>query len=178
MNLLKEICEPMGRSDLIALLSACFAALAAIYARWSAKQARISNEITIQSELKPRRESVYASLRDFLQFCSAYKTMQHLKMVQGTNDLMNKIDIFKWEVEKHGPLDMPDVEQLIEDSMKTAWQLQRLLDRLTGPNPQPLDKGFETAEDNLDSVIDWFGAKKKELKDMFEPYLRITQQRH
>jgi len=155
-----------------------FAALAAIYARWSAKQARISNEITIQSELKPRRLSVYASLKDFLHFCSTYKTMQHLKMVQGTNDLSNKIDTFKWEVEQHGPLDMPEVENLIENSKKKAWQLQRLLDRLTGPNAQPLEKGFEIAEDNLYAVIDWFADKEKELKEMFEPYLRITQQRH
>jgi hypothetical protein len=51
------------------------------------------------------------------------------------------------------------------------------LDRLKGPNARPLDKEFETAEDNLYAVIDWFAAKEKELKDMFEPYLRITQQR-
>ena len=178
MNLSKELYESIGRSDLIALLSVCFAALAAIYARWSAKQARISNEITIQSELKPRRVSVYASVKEFLHFCSTYKTMQHLKMVQGTNDLTSKIDTFIWEVEQHGPLDMPEVENLVKNSRQKAWQLQRLLDRLTGPNARPLDKEFETAEDNLDAVLDWFGAKEKELKDMFEPYLRITQQRH
>ena len=104
--------------------------------------------------------------------------MQHLKMVQGTNDLTSKIDTFIWEIEQHGPLDMPEVENLVENSRRKAWQLQRLLDRLTGPNARPLDEKFETAEDNLDAVLDWFGAKEKELKDMFEPYLRITQQRH
>lgn len=104
--------------------------------------------------------------------------MQHLKMVQGTNDLTNKIDTFIWEVEQHGPLDMPEVENLVENARKKAWQLQRLLDRLTGPNARPLDKKFETAEDNLDAVIDWFASNEKELKDMFEPYLRITQPRH
>ena len=178
MKLLKEIYESIGGSNLIALLSACFAALAAIYARWSAKQARISNEITIKSELKPRRLSVFASIKEFLHFCSTYKTMQHLKMVQGTNDLTSRIDSFIWEVEQHGPLDMPEVEELVENARKKAWQLQRLLDRLTGPNAKPLNKEFETAEDNLDNVIDWFAAKEKELKNMFEPYLRLTQQRH
>lgn len=97
-------------------------------------------------------------------------------MVQGTNDLTNKIDTFIWEVEQHGPLDMPEIEDLIEASRKKAWQLQRLLDRLSGPNAQPLDSKFETAEDNLYAVIDWFGEKEKDLKDSFEPYLRITQQ--
>ena len=104
--------------------------------------------------------------------------MQHLKMVQGTNDLTNKIDTFIWEVEQQGPLDMPEVEDLVENARRKAWQLQRLLDRLTGPNARPLYKEFETAEDNLYAVIDWFAAKERELKDMFEPYLRITQQRH
>jgi len=178
MDLLKEVYESIGRSDLIALLSVCFAALAAIYARWSAKQARISNEISVKSELKPRRLSVFASMKDFLHFGSTYKTMQHLKMVQGTNDLTAKIETFIWEVEQHGPLDMPEFDELFENARKKAWQLQRLLDRLAGPNAQPLNGEFETAEDNLYAVIDWFAAKEKELKDMFEPYLRIIQQRH
>ena len=178
MDLLKELYESIGRSDLIALLSVCFAALAAIYARWSAKQARISNEISVKSELKPRRLSVFASMKDFLHFCSTYNTMQHLKMVQGTNDLTDKIDTYIWEVEQHGSLDMPEFDELFENAQKKAWQLQRLLDRLAGPNAQPLNREFETAEDNLYSVIDWFASKEKELKDMFEPYLRISQQRH
>lgn len=174
MNLLNEIYESMTRSDLIALLSVCLSALAALYARWSVKQARIANQITIKSELKPRRIAVFANIKDFLHFCSTYKTMQHLKMVQGTNDLTSKIDTFKWEVEQHGPLDMPEIEKLIEASKKKAWQLQRLLDCLSGPNAKPLDSKYESAEDNLYAVIDWFGEKEKELKEMFEPYLRIT----
>lgn len=168
----------MDRSDLIALLAVCFAALAALYARWAANQARKANEISIQAELKPRRISVYASVKDFLHFCSTYKTMQHLKMVQGTNDLMDKIDTFSWEVEQHGPLDMPEVENLIENARKKAWQLQRLLDRLTVPNAQPLDKRYETVEDNVYAIIEWYAAQEKELKEMVKPYLRITQQRH
>ena len=175
MNLLQEIYKSMERSDLVALLAVCFAALAALYARWAATQARKANEISIQAELKPRRLSVYASVKDFLHFCSTYKTMQHLKMVQGTNDLMNEIDTFMWKVEQHGPLDLPEVENLIENARKKAWQLQRLLDRLSGSNAQPLDKGHETAEDNVYAVIDWFAAQEKGLKEMFQPYLRITQ---
>lgn len=168
----------MERSDLIALLAVCFAALAALYARWAATQVRKANEISIQAELKPRRLSVYASVKDFLHFCSIYKTMQSLKMVQGTRELVAKIDTFIWEVEQHGPLDMPEVENLIENARKRAWQLQRLLDRLTGPDTKPIEKGFESAEDNVDAIIEWFAAQEKELKEMVESYLRITQQRH
>ena len=165
----------MGSSNLIALLSFFIAVLAAIYARRAITQARNANEISIQAELKPRRLSVYANVKEFLHFCSIYKTMQHLKMVQGTNDLSNKIDTFMWKVEQQGPLDMPEVENLIENARKRALQLQRLLDRLNRPDAKPIEKEFKTAEDNVDAIIEWFAAKKKELKNLFEPYLRITQ---
>lgn len=168
----------MERSDLIALLSVCFAALAALYARWAATQARKANLIAIQAELKPRRLFVHASVKDFLHFCSTYITMQSLKTVQGSRDLVVKIDTFNWEVEQHGPLDMPEVENLIETARKKAWQLQRLIDRLEGSDAKPVEKGFETAEDNVDAIIEWFATEEKELKEIFEPYLRITQQQH
>ncbi len=164
-------------SDLIALLAVLIALLSALYSRRAVIQARKANEISIQAELKPRRLSIYASVKGFLHFCSTYCTMRSLKMVSGTRELVEKIDTFKWEVEKHGPLDMPEVENLIEEAQKKARQLQRLIDRLTGPDAKPIDKGFESAEDNVEAVIDWFAAKEKELKVIIEPYLRITQQR-
>ncbi|MFC1820039.1 hypothetical protein ACFLZG_03005 [Thermodesulfobacteriota bacterium] len=73
---------------------------------------------------------------------------------------------------------MPEVEDLIENAREKAWKLQRLIDRLEGPDAKPVEKGFETAKDNVDAIIDWFAAKEKELKKIFEPYLRITQQQH
>jgi hypothetical protein len=174
MNLLQQIYESMERSDLIALLAVCFTALAALYARWAATQARKTNEISIQAELKPRRLSVYASVKDFLHFCSTYETMQSLKMVQGTRELVAKIDTFIWEVEQHGPLDMPEIENLIENARKRAWQLQRLLDRLKGPDAKPIEKRFESAKDNVDALIEWFAAQEKGLKEIVKPYLKIT----
>jgi hypothetical protein len=166
----------MERSDLIALLAVCFTALAALYARWAAIQARKTNKITIQTELKPRRLSVYASVKDFLHFCSTYETMQSLKMVRGTRDLVSRINTFKWEAEQHGPLDMPKVEDLIKNARTKAWQLQRLLDRLAGLNAKPIEKGFKSAQDNVDAIIEWFAKQEKELKKIFEPYLKITKQ--
>jgi hypothetical protein len=168
----------MERGDLIALLAVCFTALAALYARWAATQARKANEISIQAELKPRRLSIYASVKDFLHFCSTYKTMQSLKMVQGTKELVAKIDTFIWEVEQLGPLDLIEVENLIENAQKKAWQLQRLLHRLTGPDAKPIEKGFDSAEDNVDAIIEWFATQEKELKKIFETNLKIIQQRH
>ncbi len=168
----------MDSSDLIAMIAVCFAALAAFYARWAATQARKANEIAIQAELKPRRLAVYESVTKFLHFCSTYITMQSLKVVQGTRDLVEKIDTFKWEIEQHGPLDMPAVENLIEDAREKAWKLQRLIDRLGGPDAKPVEKGFDTAEDNVDAIIEWFAITEKKLKEKFEPYLRITQQQY
>ncbi len=168
----------MARSDLIALLAVCFAALAALYARWATIQARKANEITIQAELKPRRLSVYASVKDFLHFCSTYETMLSLKMVRGTRDLVSRINALKWEVEQHGPLDMPKIENLIKQARTKAWHLQRLLDRLAVVNAKPTEKNFENAEDNVSAIIEWFATQERELEKMFEPYLRITQRRH
>lgn len=166
----------MERSELIALLSVCFAALAALYTRWAVTQARRANAIAVQAELKPRRLSVLTSVKDFLHFCSTYTTMLSLKMVQETRDLSVKIDTFNWEVEQHGPLDMPEVENLIENARKNARQLQRLIDRLKVPDAKPIESRYKNAEDNLNAIIEWFAAEEKGLKDTFEPYLRITQQ--
>jgi hypothetical protein len=47
---------------------------------------------------------------------------------------------------------------------------------LAGADAKPIETEFETAEDNIDAIIEWFVAQEKELKDKFEPYLRITQQ--
>lgn len=166
----------MEKSDLIALLSVCVAALAAIYARWAVTLAKNTNAIAVQSELKPRRLSVFAALKKFLHYCSTYSTMQTLKKINSTNKLVAEIDSFKWEIDQHGPLDMPEVEEIIKNAFSQAWQLQRLLDRLKGQDAKPIDKGFENAEANLDNIIEWFADQEKGLKDTFEPYLRITQQ--
>jgi hypothetical protein len=164
----------MGTSDFIALLSACIASLAALYARWAATQAAKANAIAVKAELKPRRLSVYGSAKAFFHFCSTYTTMLSLKMMDGTRDLVARIDAFKWEVEQHGPLDMPEFQILVANACQKAWQLQRLIDRLQGPNATPIEKGHDTAEENIDGLIEWFAAKERELKQIFEPYLSIT----
>ncbi|MFH1700385.1 MAG: hypothetical protein ABIE07_07325 [Candidatus Zixiibacteriota bacterium] len=97
-------------------------------------------------------------------------------MVQGTQDLSARTDAFKWEVKQHGPLDIPEIETLAKDARTKAAQLQRLLDRSSGPDAKPIEPGYKTAEDNIDAIIEWFASREKELETLFEPYLRITQQ--
>jgi hypothetical protein len=162
--------------ELISLLSVCVAALSAVYARWAARLARRANEIAVETELKPRRLVVYASLRNFLHFCSIYGTMQSVKSIDGTRDLVAEIEAFGWEIEQHGPLDMPEVDTLVKIAIKNAWQLQRVLDRIAGPNPTPIDSVYASAEDNLDGLVEWFASRKGELRNLFDPYLRIRQQ--
>ncbi len=164
----------MENSDLIALTSVFVAILAAIYARWAVTEMRKGNEIAVRVALQSRRLSVYRDLKEFLHFCSTYKTMQSLEMVNGTRSLVEQIESFKWGVEQHGPLDMDMVEVVIENAQKKAWQLQRLLDRLKGPVAKPIGEELETCENNIDELIDWFGEMENELKEKAKPYLKMS----
>ena len=100
--------------------------------------------------------------------------MQFEKMVTGTNDLITRIEEFKWEIDQYGPLAMSEVEQKIENIIKSAWKLQRVLDRLAGTDPKPLDSAYNSAEDNLDDLIFWFASEEKDLRRLFEKFLLIT----
>ena len=166
----------MQTSDIIALLSAFVAGLSALYARHAATHARQSNRITVQNALRPDRLAVFAALVDFLHFCSTYRTLQSVGNVKGTNDLTTRLDRFKWEVAQRGPLDMPAVEKVIEETNAKAWQLQRSLDRLGEPTNQRTDPEYFTEEDKLHEVLDWFASQEKQAPSAFEPYLKIAQQ--
>ncbi len=164
----------MQTSDLISLIAICVAILAALYARHGVKEARRANEIAMHNELRPYRLAVYTIMKNFLKFCSSYNTMQSLGMVKGTRDLVAKIDEFKWEVDQHGPLSMPEVEKKIEEILNKAWQFQRVLDRLAGPDPKPVDSVYPSAEDNKYGLIDWFASEEKDCRKLFETYLKLT----
>ena len=161
-------------SDVISLLAAALAALSALYARHAAAHARRANELTVQNALRPDRLAVFTALVEFLQYCSTYKTLQCVKAVTGTADLMTKLDIFKWEIAQRGPLNMPTVESVVREAITNAVQLQRLLDRSAAPDAMPINSAYASAEDNLDALLDWFAAKKREAPTLFEPYLKVT----
>ena len=55
------------------------------------------------------------------------------------------------------------IEKKIEKILNNAWQLQKLIDRLAGSNPKQVDPAYNTAEDNVDGLVDWFATEKKEL---------------
>lgn len=84
---------------------------------------------------------------------------------------MKQIDSFKWEIEQQGPLAMPTVESKIKEFQNKAWKMQRLLDRLAADQNNPVDRIYQTGEENLDAIVDWFANEEKELKTTFQSYL-------
>ncbi|AOY60489.1 hypothetical protein [Desulfococcus multivorans] len=166
----------MQISDLIALAAFAVAILSAIYARRAAIHAHRANEITVKNALHPYRLAVFTALVDFLHFCSTYRTLQSVGKVKGTNDLIARLDRFKGEVAQRGPLDMAEVEKVIEETNAKTWQLQRSLDRLGEPSDRRKDDEYFAEEDRMHELLDWFASKEKEAPTIFERYLKITQQ--
>lgn len=159
----------------ISLVSALIAFVSMVIAWIKVNEAHKANLIAKQLGLRSDRLSVFKCLRDFLNFCSTYTTIKSIGISQakGTGDLPQKADLFRWEIEQYGPLDMPQVEKLTSLAYQNAVQLQRLIDRLDGPNPKPINAEFETAQENIHALIDGFGSQQKELRNIFDPYLRI-----
>jgi hypothetical protein len=165
----------MQNSDLIALAAFAVAILSAIYARQAASHAQRANKITVKNALHPHRLAVFTALVDFLHFCSTYRSLQSVGTVKGTNDLVARLDRFKREVAQRGPFDMPEVEQVIEETNAKAWQLQRSLDRLGEPSDRQRDKEYFAEEDRMYELVDWFASMGRQAPSIFEKYLKITQ---
>ena len=161
----------MPDSDLIAYAAALVALLSAWYARNTRDAARKANDIAVQNGLRPFRLEVYRSMTDFAHYCSTYSTMLHIGAVNGTRDLVEKIDSLKWEIEQQGPLHMPDVETKANEFQRKAWQMQRLLDRLAAGQNNPEDRAYQSGEENMIGLIEWFANERKELRAVFQPYL-------
>jgi hypothetical protein len=107
----------------------------------------------------------------FSHYCSTYWTLYHLGAVKKARDLVARIDTFKWEIEQHGHLDMPDVEDKEKELISNAWNMQRLIDRIAGGQNKPVDRTYATAEENIQGVVEWFANENHELKTLFRPYL-------
>ncbi len=69
-------------------------------------------------------------------------------------------------------MDMPEVDNLINNGLRKANQLRRLLNRLAGPNAKPVEAQFASAEDNCDAIIEWFALQEEGLRNVFDPYLK------
>lgn len=161
-------------SILASLVAIVIALVSAFYARKSREIAQEANDISVHQNLRPSRLAVYKSMTEYARYCSTYRTLQHVKAVEGTRDLVERIEALKWEIDQYGLLNMPDVENKALEFLNKGWQLQRVLDRLAGHDNRPLDVQFETLEDNMHSITDWFAQEQKDLKEMFEKYLIIA----
>jgi hypothetical protein len=161
----------MQNSDLIALGAMAVAGLSALYARHARDASRRANEIAVHFHLRPLRLAVYQSMKQFVHYCSTYRTLQCIGNVNGTRELVDQIENFKWEIEQHGPLDIPVIEEKVSELQKKGWQLQRVLDRIAGVQNTPADRAYDTAEENVDGLIDWFANEHRTLKVLFRPYL-------
>ena len=161
----------MPDSDLIAYAAALVALLSALYARHTRDAARRANDIAVQNGLRPFRLEVYRSMQDFAQYCSTYRTLWHIGAVKGTRDLVGRIESFKWEIEQQGPLAMPAIETKVTEFQNKAWQMQRLLDRLAAGQNNPEDHAYQSGEENMDGLVEWFADERKKLRTTFQTYL-------
>jgi len=161
----------MSSSDLLAIAALLIAGLAAFYARGARDVAAKANKITVHESRRPLRLAVFKAMLQFSHYCSTYWTLHHVGAVDKARDLVARIDTFKWEIEQHGPLDMPEVEAKVTELISYAWRIQRLIDRIAGGQNEPVDRAYATAEENIEGVVEWFANETRELKTLFRPYL-------
>ena len=161
----------MSRSDLLAIAALLIAGLAAFYARGARDAVAKANKITVHESRRPLRLAVFQAMFQFSHYCSTYWTLYHLGAVNKARDLVARIETFKWEIEQHGHLDMPDVEAKVKELISNAWNMQRLIDRIAGGQNEPLDRTYATAEENVEGLVERFASENLELKTLFRPYL-------
>ena len=161
----------MSPNDFLAIVALLIASLAAFYARGARDAAAKANKITVHESRRPLCLAVFQAMFQFSHYCSTYWTLYHLRAVKKADDLVARIDTFKWEIEQHGHLDMPDVETKVKELISKAWNMQRLIDRIAGGQNEPLDRTYATAEENVGGLVEWFASENRELKTLFRPYL-------
>jgi len=108
----------MKNMDLILGLATILGGIAAL---WYFKDKLFQKNKDVNIQLRPHRLSLYNETREFLDYCSTYRTKQLSSMVNGTQQLVIKIDTFKKKVDQLGPLSMPEVENKIAEIITNAW---------------------------------------------------------
>ena len=161
-------------SDISATIALLISVLSAIYARGQRIAADRANLIAVRESRRPLRLQVFQSMHHFSTYCSKYWTLYHMGEVSRSRELTERIDTFTWEIEQHGHLDMPDVEEKAKAFVNGAWKLQRLVDRIADGQNNPHDREYATAEENVEGLVDWFAKESHELKALFQPYLRAA----
>jgi len=123
--------------------------------------------------LRPHRLSARNALLSFADFCLTYKTLHPQTTPDRTHNLSAEIDRLKATLEFLGPLSLPKLAPLQSDLVAHPGNFQRLLDRQAGPDPQPINREFQTIEDNIDGIVDWFADVKERIKKEIDPYLEM-----
>ncbi|KKO45759.1 hypothetical protein WG68_08565 [Arsukibacterium ikkense] len=159
-------------SNIIAVLAVVVALLSAVYARQSRLVAEKSNEIAMQQNLRPSRLRAFELMKEHAKFCMNYRTGQVVGIFKGTNALLDQCDDFRWEIERLGPMEMPDIEELIPQFRGKGVQLQRALDRLNAKHIDATSEEYESAEDSVHAIVDWFSSEEKALNTKFEIFLK------
>lgn len=165
----------MTTNDMLALAALFAALLSALYARHANQMVQKANADTLHWQQRPLRVEVFRAMWNFADYCSTYFTLFHMKAVNGTRDLTSRIDSFKWEMIQHGPLAMPEVEKLQSEMITAAWNMQRLIDRIGGGYHETMNKDFESADDHLRHLIEWFAGSRDGLKNTFGTYLSVEK---
>lgn len=158
-------------SDVIAFFALLISFYSLIYARGQRIAAEQANLIAVHESRRPLRLQVFQSMHHFSKYCSAYWTRYHIGEVNRSRELMEHIDTFKWEIEQHGHLDMPNIEEKAKAFINSAWKLQRLIDRIANGQNNAHDREYATAKENVEGLVDWFDKENRELKTLFQPYL-------
>jgi hypothetical protein len=158
-------------SDVIAAVALLISVLSAIYARGQRTAAERANRIAVSESRRPLRLQVFQSMHHFSKYCSTYWTLYHMGEVNRGRELTERIETFKWEIDQHLHLEMPEVEEKATSFVNGAWKLQRLVDRIAGGEHNPYDREYATAEENVEGLVDWFAKENRELKTLFQPYL-------
>lgn len=110
-------------------------------------------------------------LINFADFCIKYQTLHPTLSPDRTQALTSEITRLKDGIEMLGPLSIPSFVDIYSSMVTNAWNMQRLLDRQMGFEPKPIESHFETVDDNIDGIIDWFSQAKIDIKEIIDPYL-------
>lgn len=161
----------ISTTDLIAVAALLVALLSAIYARGARDAANQANEISTRESLRPLRLQAFQAMHHFSLYCSKYWTLYNMGEVNRSRELTAKISTFEWEIKQHGHLGMAGVEEKAKELVRGAWKMQRLVDRIAGGQTNPHDREYESAEDNIQGLVDWFGKENGDLQALFQPYL-------
>lgn len=156
---------------LLAAVSALYTKRASDEARNANKVSREANEIARNQALRADRLALYNLMREFAFYCSRYTTHLSLGNHDGSRDLMIKIDRFRDAAERLGPLGIDDSDDILRGMRGNAGEMQRLIDRTQAGQIESQKPEYADTEDHLSHISEWFDEQRKELEQVFEPYL-------